>query len=233
MATRFIEQATQQLAPVYDTQIAGLQQQVPAIQNLYATLTGALQQQNQQQIQTGTQNILEDASRRGVLRSTLPVDARQALTAELGAALTQGLGQIGLQQMQDIGGVNERIGALGVQRAGSIADLARALETQDLQRQQFDWQRQMDERNLQLQQQQLAAQRSSSSGSTSAEATTRAAASALARELQGVAGPDGYVSPQDYAAGRREWVAAGFSSKTYDDYFAGFKNPQNTKYKYF
>ncbi len=144
--------------------------------------------------------------------------------------------------------MNEKLGTLGVQRAGNIADLARSLESQDIQqqqlvmqRQQQEYERQLAERNFQLEQQKLAAQqaaaRSSGGGSRSAAPsqaqTTQAAARALAQELQGVAGRDGYVSPQDYAAGRREWTAAGFSSKTYDDYFAGYKNPQNQNYQYY
>lgn len=243
MATRFIDQATQQLAPVYDTQIQGLQSQIPQIQNLYQTLSQALTQQNTNQLNTGVQQINEDASARGVLRSTLPVDSRQALTAQLGAALNTSLGNLGIQQADTISNFQNKIGGLQVDRANQIASLSRSLEDQDLQRQQFEYQKQLDAQKLELQRQELAAQvaaarasaarRSGGSTSTSAASLTRQAASALARELQAVAGGDGYVSPQDYAAGRREWVAAGFSSKTYDDYFSGYKNPQNQNYKYY
>lgn len=236
----FYQQAEQQLAPVYDQQINQLQGQVPAIQNLYNTLTQALQQQNQMQLQSGVQNIVEDASARGVLRSTLPVDARQALTAQLGAALNQSLGQLGLQQGQDVSRIQEQVGGLRVSRAGAIAELARSLEGQDLERQKLELQRQQAEREYQLKQQELQIARSQAarSGGGSSRAPTQfemtqQAASALSRELRAVAGRDGYVSPQDYAAARQEWTSAGFSAKQFEDYFSGFKNPQNKNYKYF
>lgn len=230
MATRFQEQATQQLSPVYQQQETAIQSQLPAIQNLYKTLIEGLQGQYNQNLQTGTQEIVEDASARGVLRSTLPVDARQALTASLGQALMAGRAQLGSQQAQDVAGINEKLGGLRVQKAGAIADLARSLESQDLEAQKFAYQQRLDAQQLALARQKAA----SSGGRTiTAAQNTQLAVSALAKELRSVAGRDGYVSPQDYAAGRREWVAAGFSSKTYDDYFSGYKNPQNQNYKYF
>jgi hypothetical protein len=239
VATRFYEEAQQQLNPIYQQQQTAIESQVPAIQNLYQTLIQGLQSSSQQQLNSGTQNIVEDASRRGVLRSTLPVDARQSLQGQISQALLQGQGQLASQQAQDIAGVNEKLGTLGIQRTGAIADLARSLETQDLERQKFIQAQAEADRNYQLEQQKLeiARQSARSSGGSgrapTAAENTQMAASALARELQGVAGRDGYVSPQDYAAGRREWVAAGFSSKSYDDYFAGYKNPRNQNYQYY
>lgn len=158
MAQRFIDQATQQLAPVYDTQIQGLQSQIPQIQNLYQTLSQALTQQNTNQLNTGVQQINEDASARGVLRSTLPVDSRQALTAQLGAALNTSLGNLGIQQADTISNFQNKIGGLQVDRANQIASLSRSLEDQDLQRQQFEYQKQLDAQKLELQRQELAAQ---------------------------------------------------------------------------
>lgn len=142
MATRFIEEATQQLAPVYQQSEQAISSQVPAIQNLYNTLIQGLQQQYQTQLQTGTQGIVEDASARGVLRSTLPVDARQALTGQLSQALLQGRGELESRRAGDIAGINERLGQLRIQKAGGIAELARALESQDLERARFEFQKQ-------------------------------------------------------------------------------------------
>lgn len=64
------------------------------------------------------------------------------------------------QQAGDIAGIGEKRAALGIQRAGNIADLARALETQDLERQKFEFQKQMSQAELAL-----ARQKASSSGS--------------------------------------------------------------------
>lgn len=166
MATLYEQQATQQLAPVFDQQQQAIQSQVPAIQNLYQTLTQGLNQQYTQNLNAGVQGIVEDASARGVLRSTLPVDARQALTGQLGSALQQSLGQLGANQAKDISGISMQLGDLGLKRASSIADLSRSLETQDLQRQQLEQQRIQDERNYQMQQQELAIARQRASGSS-------------------------------------------------------------------
>src|SRR5688572_30271216 len=117
MATRYVEEATRQLAPSYDTQQKAIQAQVPAVQQLYSNLIQGLEGQKQ----TETQNILESANARGVLRSTLPVD----LQTELGKALLAQRGQLGAQQASDIAGINSQLGGLGIQRAQGIAELAR------------------------------------------------------------------------------------------------------------
>lgn len=143
MATRFVQQAQQQLNPVYNQQIQGLQSQIPAIQNLYNTLSQSLSQQNQMQLDTGVQNINEDASARGVLRSTLPVDSRQALTAELGAALNTSLGNLGLQQADRISGIQNQIGGLRVDRANAVTSLANQLQSMDQAERQFQMEQQL------------------------------------------------------------------------------------------
>lgn len=143
MATRFVQQAQQQLNPVYNQQIQGLQSQIPAIQNLYNTLSQSLSQQNQMQLDTGVQNINEDASARGVLRSTLPADARQALTAELGAALNTSLGNLGLQQADRVSGIQNQIGGLRVDRANAVTSLANQLQSMDQAERQFQMEQQL------------------------------------------------------------------------------------------
>lgn len=214
MATRYTQQATKQLAPVYDEQITGLRGQIPAIQNLYNTLTQALQSQNQQQLQTGTQDIVEDASARGVLRSTLPVDARQSLTAQLGAALNQGLGQLGLQQQEQIGGINSQIGSLRLQRAGSIADLSRALESNDLERQKFALEKLNSERDYQLRLQTLAKNGSGSNSKFDPSIAIR-----IGGVLSQLVGSDGKVSPSDYSEAKQLWVSKGGKARDFDATF--------------
>lgn len=161
MATQFQQQAEAQLNPLFNQQQQAIQSQIPSIQNLYDTLTKGLQGQYQQNLASGVQGIVEDASARGVLRSTLPVDARQSLTGQLGAALQQSLGELGARRAGDIAGVNTSLAQLGLQRASSIADLSRALETQDLERQRLAMDKQNAERQFQLEQQKLAAARQS------------------------------------------------------------------------
>lgn len=171
MATSYIEQAQSQLNPLYDQQQAAIQGQLPSIENLYNTLTQGLQGAYQQNLSSGVQGIVEDASARGVLRSTLPVDARQALTGQLGAALQQSLGELGAKRASDVAGVQTNLAQLGVERAGRVSELARALETQDLERQQLEMQKLNSEREYRLKQQEL------SSGGSSGGFYTRPSSS--------------------------------------------------------
>lgn len=53
----------------------------------------------------------------------------------------------------------------------------------------------------------------------------------LAAELSKVTGGDGYVSPGSYATSKNAWVASGYSGKTFDSYFASYRNPKNKAYK--
>lgn len=137
MATRFYQQATSQIAPVYDQQIKAAQSQIPSINKLYDALTSSLQQGSQTQLQQGVQGISEDASRRGVLRSTLPVDARTQLQGEISAALTSGLTDIGRQRLSDVSNIQDRIGTLRTNRLSSITGLADTLQQQDIREREF------------------------------------------------------------------------------------------------
>jgi hypothetical protein len=137
MAQRFIEQATQQVAPLYDQQISAAEGQIPQIQNLYNTLIGGLRGESERQLATGTQGIVEDASRRGVLRSTLPVDARTELQGAISSALTQGLGNLNLQQLENVRGIQGQIGQLRLGRQGAIQSLSESLQQADLREREF------------------------------------------------------------------------------------------------
>lgn len=229
MAQRFFDEATAQINPVYAQQEQAIQSQIPAIQQLYQTLTQGLESSSKMQLEGGVRDITEDASRRGVLRSTLPVDARTALTGQIGAALQEGLGRLRAQQAGDIAGVNERLGNLRIQKTSAITSLADALQAADLREREF----QMAQQRAR---EEAAASRGGgggSGGSVPQWQYTQQAAGTLAGELRKVAGKDGFVSPQSYGAARKEWMSAGYSSKSFDEYFGGFKNPKNTRYEYY
>jgi len=166
MATRFQEEAAAQLNPYFDQQQQAVQQQLPAIQQLYDTLLSGLEGQRQ----TETQNILESASQRGVLRSSMPVD----LQTQLGAALLAQRGQLESQRAGDVANVNKSLADIGLQRSQSISSLADALQARDLQERQFQLQQQQAEREYQLsvqKMQQEAAARASSNASSKPSAT--------------------------------------------------------------
>ena len=225
MATRYVREATKQISPVYDASIQAQQAQIPAIQQLYSTLTQGLQQQNQGQLESGVQGIVEDASARGVLRSTLPVDARQSLTAQLGTALNEGLGKLGVQQAQDVGGVRGNIANLGIERAKGIQDLAGALQQRSLQERQFALQRLQAKQEFALKQRELAMSRSGGGGSNSISQweVNQSALSNVANRWK--PGADGYVNPKQWNRFRKEWQRAGFDSKVFDEQFSDLINP--------
>jgi len=224
MAQRFIDEATAQVAPIYQQQEQALQSQIPAIQQLYQTLFQGLEGQRA----TETQNILESAGARGVLRSSMPVD----LQTQLGTALLGERSRLGAQQAQEIAGVNMKIGELGTQRLGAINQLADTLYNRDLTERKF----QMEQE--QARQQAALAQASARSGggggggrAASKQEVYSQAASTLRSQLVAdkLIGRDGYVSPQTYSQMRREWGAAGLVD--FDRYFGGYKNPNNKNYR--
>ncbi len=71
-------------------------------------------------------------------------------------------------------------------------------------------------------------------------ATTKAAAlpsesqvrSAIQQGLQSVTGRNGYVSPQDYAQGLKQWLAAGLSRAAYNKQYSNYRDPKNGYYDY-
>jgi len=224
MAQRFVDEATAQVAPIYQQQEQALQSQIPAIQQLYQTLFQGLEGQRA----TETQNILESAGARGVLRSSMPVD----LQTQLGTALLGERSKLGAQQAQEIAGVNMKIGDLGIQRTGAINQLADTLYNRDLTERKF----QMEQE--QARQQAALAQASARSGggggggrAASKQEVYSQAAGTLRSQLVAdkLIGRDGYVSPQTYSQMRREWGAAGLVD--FDRYFGGYKNPKNLNYQ--
>jgi hypothetical protein len=145
MASRFTQQATAQLAPAYQQQIAAVQSQIPAIQQLYQALIQGLQGQQQ----AGNQNILEDASARGVLRSSMPVYGQQ----QLGQQILQQQGQYAGQQQKELGGIYSQIAGINTERATGIANLANSLYGNDIQQQSLNNQIAQGNRSYALQQQ--------------------------------------------------------------------------------
>lgn len=145
----FTKQAASQLNPAYAQQTSALKAQMPAIQQLYQSLFQGLEGRGRRE----TQNIYEGASDRGLLYSTIPVDAQTSLQE----ALLQQRGQLGAKQAQEMAVVNERLGGINVQRTGAIAQLAQALAQSSLQGKQFQFQKQQSAQ--QLKQQRLLADR--------------------------------------------------------------------------
>lgn len=147
MAVDFTRQATRQLAPAYTTQVKALKSQIPAISNKYTALMGALEGEQA----SANMGAFEDASARGVLRSTIPVDAQQAIAQGI---LQKRAGYAG-DQAAEVGAVRTKIADVGVQRASAIAQLINALRTQALQERQFNQTRALADRQFNMDQQML------------------------------------------------------------------------------
>lgn len=76
-----------------------------------------------------------------------------------------------------------------------------------------------------------AAAAASRSSGVSASQAFDADRKAIAGELFQVTGDDGFVSPGSYAKAKNAWVSSGYDSKSFDNYFASYRNPGNKYYK--
>lgn len=221
------------LQPVFDQAQAALQTQVPAIQNLYAALLQGLQTQGAAQ----TQGVVNSANRRGVGRTMLASDVQNQLGQELAL---QG-GQLGVQQAQDIAGVQQAAGQLGVQRVGRISDLADSLLQAHLARVKSGTERENIERTAQMKMQEAGRDyeisRISSERRKAEEAAERAAsksAKALttSQALLTVSqlwqpGKDGYVNPKQWNELRKAFMEAGYDGGSFDSEFGALINPKH------
>lgn len=100
------------------------QAQVPAINNLYATLLQGLQNQSGSQLQ----NVLTSADQRGVMRGSQEASTQQALNS----TLMQSGAQLGAQRAQNVAGVQGVVGQGQAQRALSAQQLVEGLTAADL-----------------------------------------------------------------------------------------------------
>lgn len=111
---------------------------------MYETLNKGLAGQQA----TGNQTILENASSRGLLKSTIPVYDQSVL----GAQIIQQQGQNAANEQQALAQINQGIAGIGVDQANAIAQLANALWQQSNQTQQFNFTKQQANRDYALQQ---------------------------------------------------------------------------------
>lgn len=129
MATNFTKQASSQLSPAFTGQIDALKSQMPAINTLYDALNTRLDQSRA----PGYLSINEDASARGLLRSTIPVNN----IANFEQNLLNQRADYASQRAEKLGDLNSQIAGIGVNRANAIAQLAQLLRQQDLASKQF------------------------------------------------------------------------------------------------
>lgn len=108
----------------------------------------------------------------------------------------------------------------------------------------FQWQTAIDDRNFQAKQAQLqrefdatesardraaAAANAAAANASNAAAVFDADRKGVSKDLQTVAGSDGYVSPSDWTKLKNQWVGSGYDSKTFNNYFGQFRNTSHLK----
>lgn len=152
MARRFQQQAARQLNPLFNQQSQAVKQQIPAVNQMFDILLQGLEGQRE----TETQNILESASSRGVLRSTMPVD----LQTSLGEALLAQRGKLESERAGQISGVQQRLADIGLARGQAVSSLAQQLQQGSLQEREFKLRQQEANRNFELEKRRLALARS-------------------------------------------------------------------------
>lgn len=212
----FYTQAQDQLNPVYQQSEQAIQAQIPAIQQLYTSLLGGLESQGK----TQNQNILESAGARGVLRSSLPVD----LQTTLAQTLLGERGKLGAQQAQDTAKVNESLGNLRIQKVQGIQSLADTLYQRDLKEREFQMQQQLAAQ--QAAQQAASSGRSGGGGGSGLKEQVAQGKAYITQQLAANSGRDGFVSRATFANALNDWQALGGNTRTFWQQYGRYTNPK-------
>lgn len=147
MATSFTRQANRQLGRSFNNVIRSQQRQLPAVNQKFDDLISGLGGLQKQQ----NLNALEDASARGVLRSTIPVDAQ----TNIAQGIVAQQGQLEGERLSEIGKINTGIAQTRLQKATSIADLVSALMDRAFRERQFNQDSKLADRQFRLDQEAL------------------------------------------------------------------------------
>lgn len=247
MATRYVKTANSELGTAYNPAQAGIQAQQPGIQDLYAGLLTALEQ-NQT---AGLQTVVDSAARRGVSRATLAADTGATLAQEgqLGAA------QLGVSRAGDMAALQGSLTDLNTGRATAATAYGGQKQQGDI-----DYQTSRLQRKISIEDQRLAIKKLNQQ----AEMSKKAKAYADAKAAQAAAssgggygggssggggggsgggsnltpsqaldaigglfkpGKDGYVDPKQYNEYRKAFIDAGYSSDSFRNAFSSLVNP--------
>ena len=218
MASVYTDQATAQLAPVYDQQIKNVEGQLPAIESLYANLFKGLEGT----AATQTQGIMEGAQQRGVLRSSLTTD----LQTGLGEAIIAQKGQLGAQKAKEIAGINSQVGELNIQKVKSIQDLSQQLQAGALSEREYQFKVTEANRNYELEKQKLAIA-SKQANAAAQKGAPAGLVNAVFSVLTKYKGRDGFVSPEVFRAAQNSWTAKGGSPSSFLETYGWAVNPKH------
>ena len=226
--------ASQQVAAAYNPAVNQIQAQIPQVQALYNTLVAGLQQQGQNQ----AANIMQSAQARGVYQPTTAANTQAALAQ----ALMGGQAQFGVQRAQDVAGLQGNIGQTRVQQAQVTQKQSEANQAAKLEAAKNQLALQQLQQNYSLQEAQYARQQQEAAAREAASAAKQQAAfdltsvgeGTLARQLRvylnGVKGKDGHVSPENLAKAYNTWQQAGLNTEGFWKNFQGLWNPKQGTY---
>lgn len=124
MATRYLQDANNQLQPVYGAAQQTVQAQVPAVDALYSSLVSGLQQAQT----AGTQGVLQSAEQRGVSRANLGNE----LAGSLGGVVQGGEAQLGADRAAAQSGIAETLTKLGLGGVNARSDLANLFQNSSI-----------------------------------------------------------------------------------------------------
>lgn len=220
-----LNQAQSQLGAVYNPIVQGIQQQIPAIQQLYGSLLQGLQDQAALQ----TQNVVSSAQQRGVMRGALQADTSAALADTLGQQTTQ----LNLQQAGDIAGLQGTVGQANLSRVNAAQTLADTLLNQDLEArknklamQDLTRKYKLDSLNAQrdFSVKEAAYAKAQAERASSGTSLTSSQALEAIRSLW-KPGADGYVNPEQWNRYRKAFIDAGYSAASFNAAFKDLVNP--------
>ena len=231
MATRYVKDANKELGSAYDPAAAAVTGQIPQIQALYDMLGASLQQAQQ----TGTQEVVDSAQRRGVDRASL----EGQVSGVLGEEVALGQAQLGVQEAADIAKNRGSLTDLSTNRAGDAASIGSQLQEGSIDKRKAALERKVSSANYKLELAKLnrasklqiqklerqaelakaAAARAAASGGggSNAYGTGWGASGADLKDLQDsiaggldmVRGGDNHVSPSDYKQALAVWTRNG------------------------
>lgn len=220
-------QALNDANTIYNPAIQAIQGQQPAIQQLYNTLIQGLQSQQGAQVQ----NVVASADQRGVGRAGLAGD----VNTQLGAATNLAGAQLGMQNAQNIGNIQQLAGKTNAGRVQAAGDFTGTYQKQSLENQSNQLAMTDIERKAMLEQQ--ANQRAFEIRKVEAASKAYSQASQLASGmdleefvslteagLKKKMGGDGNVSPETFKQALALWTNKGLPASEFINKYSGFIN---------
>lgn len=230
----FVAQAQPIAAQAYDPAVQNIQQQIPAIQQLYGALLQGLQQQGQAQVG----NVVNSATQRGVASAGITQGTQQGINDAL---MLQGA-QLGVQKAQTVGDINNQVGQANVGRAKAVVDLAGNLSRKDIENQtnqktianlnrQYALKQEQNQQDYNIKQIQYqraqaeaAARAAKAASDSAAEMDLKTFLSKTDAAFNKMMGGDKKVSPETFGKAYQLWTSKGLPESEFINRYKGYIN---------